>query len=143
MTSVLYSGGLNYQLGNPVRAELGNLRTAVADLRKLVDGFAVEIQHLKNDLRNLNKVVASNRSSVSVLSSQVSQLQSAVTSLAQQGNFTAPTFSTVNTATAAAPLTNSVVDDEYETDEEEVVAPVPTPAPAPAAAQRVRRRRGE
>jgi chromosome segregation ATPase len=142
MTSVLYSGGLNYQIGNPVRAELASLRTSVADLRKLVDGFTVEIQNLKNDLRNLNKVVASNRSSVSVLSSQIGQLQSAVTSLAQQGNFTAPTFSTVNTATAAAPLMNSVVDDEYETDEEEVV-PVPAPSPVPAPAQRVRRRRGE
>jgi hypothetical protein len=34
MTSVLYSGGLNYQSGNPVRTEILAVRREVTDLRK-------------------------------------------------------------------------------------------------------------
>jgi hypothetical protein len=34
MTSVLYSAGLNYQMGNPVRSEIVAVRRDVSDLRK-------------------------------------------------------------------------------------------------------------
>ncbi len=37
MTSVLYGGGLNYQVGNPVRQEIVNVRREVDSLRKQVD----------------------------------------------------------------------------------------------------------
>lgn len=37
MTSVLYSGGLNYQSGNPVRQEILAVRREVSDLRKQVE----------------------------------------------------------------------------------------------------------
>ncbi len=37
MTSVLYSAGLNYQSGNPVRQEILAVRREAGDLRKQVD----------------------------------------------------------------------------------------------------------
>lgn len=37
MTSVLYSGGLNYQSGNPVRQEILAVRREATDLRKQVE----------------------------------------------------------------------------------------------------------
>ena len=37
MTSVLYSGGLNYQSGNPVRQEIVALRREVDSLRKQLE----------------------------------------------------------------------------------------------------------
>lgn len=37
MTSVLYSGGLNYQLGNPVRQEINAVRNDVNDIRKQLE----------------------------------------------------------------------------------------------------------
>ena len=37
MTSVLYSAGLNYQTGNPVRQEIVAVRREVSDLRKQVE----------------------------------------------------------------------------------------------------------
>jgi predicted transposase YdaD len=37
MTSVLYSSGLNYQSGNPVRQEIVAVRREVTSLRKQVD----------------------------------------------------------------------------------------------------------
>jgi hypothetical protein len=37
MTSVLYSGGLNYQSGNPVRQEILAVRRDVESLRKQVE----------------------------------------------------------------------------------------------------------
>jgi len=37
MTSVLYSAGLNYQSGNPVRSEIVAVRREVDSLRKQVD----------------------------------------------------------------------------------------------------------
>lgn len=42
MTSVLYSGGLNYQSGNPVRAEIVAVRREVADLRKQMETLTEE-----------------------------------------------------------------------------------------------------
>lgn len=37
MTSVLYGGGLNYQMGNPVRQEIVQVRREVDSLRKQVE----------------------------------------------------------------------------------------------------------
>jgi len=42
MTSVLYSAGLNYQSGNPVRSEIVALRREVDSLRKQVDQLSEE-----------------------------------------------------------------------------------------------------
>ena len=42
MTSVLYSAGLNYQTGNPVRSEIVAVRREVDALRKLVDMLTEE-----------------------------------------------------------------------------------------------------
>ena len=37
MTSVLYGGGLNYQMGNPVRQEIVQVRREVDSLRKQIE----------------------------------------------------------------------------------------------------------
>ena len=42
MTSVLYSAGLNYQTGNPVRQEIVALRREVDTLRKQLEGATEE-----------------------------------------------------------------------------------------------------
>jgi hypothetical protein len=44
MTSVLYSAGLNYQTGNPVRQEIVAVRREVSDLRKQVETLTEENQ---------------------------------------------------------------------------------------------------
>lgn len=128
MTSVLYSGGLNYQLGNPVRAELASLRTQVADLRKLVDAFQADNAFLKNELKNMTKNVAMNRSGINGLTAAVNGLQTNLNAVAQQGNFTLPQTATSSNAVAAPNASSSHVedDDDYESEEE---APAPPPQP--------------
>ena len=42
MTSCLYSGGLNYQQGNPIRQEFVSVRREVDSLRKLVEELTEE-----------------------------------------------------------------------------------------------------
>ena len=42
MTSVLYSAGLNYQSGNPVRSEIVAVRREVGELRKQVESLTNE-----------------------------------------------------------------------------------------------------
>jgi hypothetical protein len=42
MTSVLYSAGLNYQSGNPVRQEINSVRREVDSLRKQVEALTEE-----------------------------------------------------------------------------------------------------
>jgi hypothetical protein len=42
MTSVLYGGGLNYQLGNPVRQEIVAVRREVDSLRKQIESLTEE-----------------------------------------------------------------------------------------------------
>lgn len=42
MTSVLFSSGLNYQAGNPVRQEIVAVRREVDSLRKLVESLTEE-----------------------------------------------------------------------------------------------------
>jgi len=50
MTSVLYSGGLNYQSGNPVRQEIVNVRREVDSLRKQVELLVEENAVLKKHM---------------------------------------------------------------------------------------------
>jgi len=56
MTSVLYSAGLNYQMGNPVRQEIVAVRRDVDSLRKQVDALTEENlvfrKHLMRLLQN-------------------------------------------------------------------------------------------
>jgi hypothetical protein len=42
MSSVLYSGGLNYQAGNPVRTEIVSVRREVGELRKQLENLTEE-----------------------------------------------------------------------------------------------------
>jgi hypothetical protein len=42
MTSVLYSAGLNYQSGNPVRQEINAVRNDVNDIRKQLETLTEE-----------------------------------------------------------------------------------------------------
>jgi peptidoglycan hydrolase CwlO-like protein len=131
MTSVLYSGGLNYQLGNPVRSELANLRNQVADLRKLVDGFQADNSFLKNELKNMTKNVAANRTAINGLTAMVNALQTNLNAVAQQGNFTLPQSAASAPANnvGATPISSAAPieeEDDYESEEE---APAPPPQP--------------
>jgi hypothetical protein len=53
MTSVLYSGGLNYQSGNPVRAEIVAVRREVSELRKQLETLTEENSILRKFLLKL------------------------------------------------------------------------------------------
>lgn len=56
MTSVLYQAGLNYQMGNPVRQEIVNVRREVDNLRKqielLIEENLVYRKHIMKLLKN-------------------------------------------------------------------------------------------
>jgi len=53
MTSVLYSGGLNYQRGNPVRSEIVEVRREVDSLRKAVELLTEENMMYKKYITKL------------------------------------------------------------------------------------------
>jgi hypothetical protein len=53
MTSVLYSAGLNYQSGNPVRSEIVAVRRDVDSLRKQVEILTEENNFYKKYLMKL------------------------------------------------------------------------------------------
>jgi regulator of replication initiation timing len=53
MTSVLYSAGLNYQNGNPVRQEINSVRREVVALRKEVEQLTEENQVYRKHLMKL------------------------------------------------------------------------------------------
>lgn len=53
MTSVLYSGGLNYQSGNPVRSEIVAIRREVDSLRKQLEQVIEENTVLRKHLMKL------------------------------------------------------------------------------------------
>jgi len=55
MTSVLYSGGLNYQAGNPVRGEIVAVRREVGELRKQVETLVEENLVLRKYLMKVMK----------------------------------------------------------------------------------------
>ena len=63
MTSVLNGGGLNYQIGNPVRYEFNKVNALVSDLKKIVEvqvaemrAKSVEVVELKQKVANLEKM---------------------------------------------------------------------------------------
>ena len=55
MSSVLYSGGLNYQAGNPVRTEILSVRREAGELRKQVETLTEENLILRKYLMKLMK----------------------------------------------------------------------------------------
>ncbi len=55
MTSVLYSAGLNYQAGNPVRQEIMAVRREVDSLRKQLEILTEELHEQIYDGRNKNQ----------------------------------------------------------------------------------------
>jgi hypothetical protein len=57
MTSVLYSAGLNYQGGNPLRTEIRGLRASITALETLTQDQAKEIASLKAITAALEKAV--------------------------------------------------------------------------------------
>ena len=56
MTSVLNGGGLNYQIGNPVRYEITKVNTLVSDLKKVVDGQGADINFMKAKSSEVNEL---------------------------------------------------------------------------------------
>lgn len=71
MTSVLNGGGLNYQIGNPVRYEITKVNTLVSDLKKVVDSQAADINFVKAKTSEINEL----KTQVSDLKSQVASLE--------------------------------------------------------------------
>lgn len=57
MTSVLYSAGLNYQGGNPLRTEIRGLRASITALEALTQEQAKDIAALKALTATLEKAV--------------------------------------------------------------------------------------
>ncbi len=55
MTSVLYSSGLNYQSGNPVRAEIVAVRREVGELRKQIETLTDENEVYRKYILKLMK----------------------------------------------------------------------------------------
>jgi hypothetical protein len=56
MTSVLYGGGLNYQMGNPVRQEIVAVKRELDSLRKQVEQLSEEnIVYRKHIMKLLQK----------------------------------------------------------------------------------------
>ena len=58
MTSVLYSSGLNYQSGNPLRTEIRGLRASITELETLVREQSNQIAILKSQTAALEKSVS-------------------------------------------------------------------------------------
>jgi hypothetical protein len=56
MTSVLYGGSLNYQIGNPIRFEINKLTTAISDLKKIVDTQNLEIVSIKKSAGDFDQL---------------------------------------------------------------------------------------
>ena len=50
MTSVLYSAGLNYQTGNPLRTEITKLNNGLTELRNLITAQNAEISGLRQQV---------------------------------------------------------------------------------------------
>jgi hypothetical protein len=57
MTSVLYSAGLNYQVGNPVRQEIVSIRREVDSLRKQIEALTEENQIYRKHLMKLTALL--------------------------------------------------------------------------------------
>jgi len=79
MTSVLYSAGLNYQSGNPVRTEILAVRREVDSLRKQVEQLTEENLVYR---KHLMKLVQASESGASELTADLIR----VTSSQQDGS---------------------------------------------------------
>jgi archaellum component FlaC len=71
MTSVLNGGGLNYQIGNPVRYEITKVNTLVSDLKKVVDSQMSDINLVKMKTSEINEL----KTQVSELKTQMASLE--------------------------------------------------------------------
>jgi predicted nucleic acid-binding Zn-ribbon protein len=74
MTSVLNGGGLNYQIGNPVRYEITKVNTLVSDLKKVVDAQGADIKDIKAKSSD-NHEIAELKTQVGELKSQIANLE--------------------------------------------------------------------
>jgi hypothetical protein len=81
MTSVLYSAGLNYQGGNPLRTEIRGLRASITGLEALVQEQAKEIASLKAITAALEKAVRA-ATAVTAASASAAASATSVTSVA-------------------------------------------------------------
>jgi archaellum component FlaC len=84
MTSVLNYGGLNYQIGNPIRYEITKVNTAVSDLKKVVDNNAADILLVKaksSEITELRGQVADLKSQVTLLEKMCRDLMATVATL--------------------------------------------------------------
>jgi hypothetical protein len=72
MTSVLYSAGLNYQGGNPLRTEIRGLRASITGLESLVQEQAKEITSLKAITAALEKAVRATAAATIAVSASTS-----------------------------------------------------------------------
>ena len=57
MTSVLNSGGLNYQANNPLRIEILRIRNDILDVRSIIDTQKADIALLKAQLAVSDKKI--------------------------------------------------------------------------------------
>jgi regulator of replication initiation timing len=79
MSSVLYSGGLNYQAGNPVRTEIVSVRRDVGELRKQIETLTEENLILRKYLMKLMKDTG-NEGSINELTRELMSLTSSSSS---------------------------------------------------------------
>ncbi|NDG30303.1 hypothetical protein EB118_09560 [bacterium] len=141
MTSVLNYGGLNYQVGNPVRAEMQNIRRELTDTRSLVETSVKDSVDVRTDNIVLKRAVGQLQNAVTQLQANMTQLQvslqnvlatnqalsSNLAAVAQHLNFTLPN----TVAQAPAPATPATVPAtaqvSAEDEDEEEDAPPPPP----------------
>jgi hypothetical protein len=138
MTSVLNYGGLNYQVGNPVRTEMQNIRRELTDTRSLVENSVKDSNDVRSDNLTLKRAIGQLQSAVTQLQTNLTQLQTSLQSvlavnqtlssnlaaLSQHANFTLPnnvSQAPASVAPTSAPALNSA------DDEEEEEAPPPPP----------------
>jgi hypothetical protein len=81
MTSVLYGGSLNYQIGNPVRFEINKLNTAVNDLKKVVEAQNSEITAFKQAASEFTQL----KSQVATLERMNRDLMATIATLQSKG----------------------------------------------------------
>lgn len=145
MTSVLNYGGLNYQVGNPLRAEMQSIRRELTDTRSLVENSTRDNVDVRADNLTLKRAVGQLQSAVTQLQTNITQLQvslqnavatnqalsSNLAAVAQHLNFTLPnTVPSAGAQTGAqtgAQATVSVAQTVNDDEEEEEEAPPPPP----------------
>lgn len=81
MTSVLNYGGLNYQVGNPVRAEMQNIRRELTDTRSLVETSVKDSVDVRTDNLTIKRAIGQLQSAATQLQATVTQLQASLQNL--------------------------------------------------------------